>query len=72
MPSVSYDDLQQDQRPILCRNSERNLIVAFPSVHDSQITLEALMNVFVDASYSAYHQMVIEALSLVVSQMSNT
>lgn len=30
------------------------------------------MNVFVDASYSVYHQMVIEALSLVVSQMSNT
>ena len=30
------------------------------------------MNVFVDASYSAYHQMVIEALRLVVSQMSNT
>ena len=24
---VSYDDLQQDQRPILCRISERNLIV---------------------------------------------
>ena len=24
---AGYDDLQQDQRPILCRNSERNLIV---------------------------------------------
>ena len=24
---VSYDDLHQDQRPILCRISERNLIV---------------------------------------------
>ena len=30
------------------------------------------MNVFVDASYSASPPPVIEALSLVVSQMSNT
>lgn len=25
---ASFDDLHQDQRPILCRNSERNLIVS--------------------------------------------
>lgn len=24
---AAFDDLHQDQRPILCRNSERNLIV---------------------------------------------
>ena len=39
---------------------------------EAQITLEALMNVFVDASYSAYHQMVMDALSLVISQMNST
>ena len=30
------------------------------------------MGVFVDASYSAYHQMVIDALSMVISQMNST
>ena len=25
---AAFDDLHQDQRPILCRNSERNLIVS--------------------------------------------
>lgn len=57
----AYDDLQQEQRPILCRISERNLI----------ITLEALMNLFVDSSSSAYHHNIINALIMVIGKMNN-
>lgn len=58
---VSYEDLQQEQRPLLCRLSERNLIV----------TLEALMNVFVDDTYSASHHHVISSLRMVINKMNN-
>ena len=27
MPKIAYEDIQQEQRPILCRMSERNLLV---------------------------------------------